>query len=223
MTTYQNNSNTGGNRTASTVDSLKRSAVATGEAAASSASSAAHAAKDKAADAYDAGKSSLSHAADSAKNTAAGAYEAGKTTLASAAAAAKNTASDAYETGKSSLSNAADSAVSAISSVAGDTGRAFADTIEEHKTAGAQAVAGLARSARETADGFQESSPQLANAVRTVADRVESVSNSVRDQTLSDMIDAMSDFAKRKPVAFLGCGIVAGLVLSRLLTPASRS
>ena len=49
------------------------------------------------------------------------------------------------------------------------------------------------------------------------------MSNDVKDKTIAEMIDSMSAFAHRQPIAFLGCGIVAGLVLSRLLAPPARS
>ena len=104
-----------------------------------------------------------------------------------------------------------------------DASKVFRDTIEEQKTAGAGAIADLAKSARESADGFQAQAPQIANAVRSVAGSVESMSNDVKDKTIAEMIDSMSAFAHRQPIAFLGCGIVAGLVLSRLLAPSTRS
>ena len=98
--------------------------------------------------------------------------------LASAAAntadAAKSKASDAIDAGKSTLKSASETAKNAFSSVASDAKRTLGETIEEQKSAGANAVAGLARSARESADGFESTSPQLANAVRTAADSVES-------------------------------------------------
>ena len=135
----------------------------------------------------------------------------------------KDRASHAVEAGKETASNVADSVTTHVADFARDASKVFRDTIEEQKTAGAGAIADLAKSARESADGFQSQAPQIANAVRTVAGSVESMSNDVKDKTIAEMIDSMSAFAHRQPIAFLGCGIVAGLVLARLLAPPARS
>ena len=79
------------------------------------------------------------------------------------------------------------------------------------------------RSARESADAYHDQAPQVADAVKSVAGRIERVSNDIKDTTVSDMIDSVTAFAQKKPMAFLGCGILAGLVLARLLTPTSRA
>ena len=132
-------------------------------------------------------------------------------------------ASHAIEVGKETAASVADSVTTHVADFARDASKTLRETIEEQKSAGAGAIADLAKSARESADGFEQQSPQIASAVRTVAGKVESISNDVKDKTVAEMIDSMSAFAQRQPIAFLGCGIVAGLVLSRLLAPGHRS
>ena len=70
--------------------------------------------------------------------------------------------------------------------------------------------------------GSRKARPELANAVRTVAGRVEGISDDVRDRSLNELIASVTEFAGQKPVAFFGCGILAGLVISRLLSTSNR-
>ncbi len=57
----------------------------------------------------------------------------------------------------------------------------------------------------------------MASAVRTVADRVEGISNDIRDSSLNDLMGSVAGFARERPIAFFGCGVLAGLVVARLL------
>jgi hypothetical protein len=98
----------------------------------------------------------------------------------------------------------------------------FIDGAETQKNAGANAVASLARSVRDSADNLEERSPEIARLVRTSADAVERASANLRDQDLRELANAAADFATRRPVAFFGCGILAGVVLARLFSSSER-
>jgi ElaB/YqjD/DUF883 family membrane-anchored ribosome-binding protein len=134
----------------------------------------------------------------------------------------KGQASTALDKAKDSASSMAGQMKTSMSGMATDASKAFKDAVEDQKTAGAGAIADLAKSARESADGFEAQSPQLAQAVKTMAGKIEQVSNDVKDKTVNDMMESVTDFAHRQPLAFLGFGVVAGIVLSRLLASPSR-
>ena len=89
---------------------------------------------------------------------------------------------------------------------------------EKQKNAGADAIADIARSVRASADNLEGQSPQIARVVRTSADAVERVSNNVKNQSLNELVNATTDFAKRQPYVFLGLGVLAGIVLGRALS-----
>lgn len=135
----------------------------------------------------------------------------------------KDKAADIYDSAKQTTETLAGKMKSSVADFASDATHVLRDTIEEQKSAGAGAIADLAKSARETAEGFESQSPQIAGAVKSVASKIEAVSNDIKDKTVGDMVDAMAGFAQKQPLAFLGCGVVAGLVLARLLSPASRA
>ena len=114
------------------------------------------------------------------------------------------------------------SAKASAGDFAGNAAETFKSAVEEQKTAGAGAIGDVARAAKGAADNFQDRAPELANAVRTVAGRVEGISNDIRDRSVNDLMAAVTEFAGQKPMAFFGCGILAGLVISRLLSSSNR-
>lgn len=137
--------------------------------------------------------------------------------------------SKAGEEGGKAIENATDAAASLLSSAkasagdfAGNAAETFKSAVEEQKTAGAGAIGDVARAAKGAADNFQDRAPELANAVRTVAGRVEGISNDIRDRSVNELMATVTEFAGQKPMAFFGCGILAGLVISRLLSSSNR-
>jgi ElaB/YqjD/DUF883 family membrane-anchored ribosome-binding protein len=135
---------------------------------------------------------------------------------------------DRSETGKAlddareTVSKSASAAKSAASDFASNAADTFKSAVEDQKKAGAGAIGDVARAAKGAADNFQDRAPELANAVRTVAGRVEGISNDIRDRSINELMNSVTEFAGQKPMAFFGCGILAGLVLSRLLTTSNR-
>jgi uncharacterized protein YbjQ (UPF0145 family) len=134
-----------------------------------------------------------------------------------AGAKLKETASAVAGDFQNLASTAAQEGKAYAGAVASDASSAFKDAVETNKTAGADAVVNLARSAKDAADGIEGTSPQIAKIVRNTADSVEKISTDIRDSSVGELVDAVTDFAKRRPAAFFGCGIVAGIVLSRLM------
>ena len=99
----------------------------------------------------------------------------------------------------------------------------FSTAVETGKSASADAISSVARSARDAADGFEKQSPQVARMVRSVAGGAERMSADLRNNTINDLVKSVTDFAQRQPKVFFGCGILAGLVLSRLLRGSSEA
>lgn len=123
-----------------------------------------------------------------------------------------------------SLSDLADSFVNAAQKPAASLGHLatealdqFSNSVNGHKSAGVEAIASVARSAREAASGFEAQSPEVARLVRKAADHVERVSTSLQEQNLGDLARSMTEFAQARPKLFIGGGILAGFVLARLL------
>jgi hypothetical protein len=108
-------------------------------------------------------------------------------------------------------------------SVASGAADAFKDAVEANKTAGADAIANIAHSVKGAADGIEKQSPQIAGMVRSAAEGVERVSSDIRDRNVGELLDSVTKFAQRQPAAFFSVGILAGVVLTRLLRSSDRS
>jgi hypothetical protein len=133
------------------------------------------------------------------------------------------TVDKALETAKGLAETTTAGAKEAVSSLASDVSDGFKKSVEDHKKSGAEAIASVARSARETAQGFQDQAPQLAGAISDTATAIEKMSNDLKDRTVGEIVDSMSGFAQRRPLAFLGCGVLAGLVIARILSSSRNS
>lgn len=160
----------------------------------------------------DTAASKLSGAYETAKEKASEVMDAAKSSTSDAMEAVQNVGTVAYAQGKDTLKN-----------IAGSAGEAVTSTIEEQKTAGAEALAKAARSVRESAEGFEKDAPQVAGLIKSAATSVESFSTGIKDKTLSDLMNDMSDFAERRPLTFLAAGIIGGLIVTRMLSSSSSS
>ena len=137
--------------------------------------------------------------------------------------AAKSKAADALETAQIAGSVAYAQGKETAQTLAGSAGEAITSTIEEQKSAGAAAVAKAAQSAREAAESLEKDAPQIAGIIKSAATSVESFSNDIKDKTVTEIMDGVADFAQRRPMAFLACGVVAGMLMSRMLASSNRS
>jgi hypothetical protein len=106
-----------------------------------------------------------------------------------------------------------------VKSVGQDLSSAAAGKAEElaerGKQVGAERGAGLANATRRVADDLEGSSPEIARHVRTAADSIESVANSLRERSVGDLMQEATGFARRQPGAFFGAAVLAGFAIAR--------
>jgi len=88
---------------------------------------------------------------------------------------------------------------------------------EEQKAFGADQIDGIARAATKAADELEQASPQLARYVRDAASAADNFSSSLRDRSVGDLLQSVTNFARREPVMFFGLTVAAGFALSRFL------
>ena len=86
---------------------------------------------------------------------------------------------------------------------------------EHVKAGGVEVVTSLAHVVRDAAGQIEARSPRMANMVRSAADSVERWSNRVGDRNPSEIVNAVTDFTRRRPAVALSCGILAGVLLAR--------
>ena len=82
---------------------------------------------------------------------------------------------------------------------------------------GARVVTNVAKSARRAADELQTDSPQLADIVRGVAERLQEYSRDLEEQSAMDIYESASDFTRRQPALVFGVAAFAGFLALRTL------
>src|SRR5215212_10168648 len=75
----------------------------------------------------------------------------------------------------------------------------------------------VARAVRESGTQLRQDRPEIAGFTDTVADRVEQASMYLRQHDAQDLFAEAERFARRQPALVVGGGLVAGLILGRIL------
>ncbi|RKK03251.1 hypothetical protein EBE87_00710 [Pseudoroseomonas wenyumeiae] len=106
-----------------------------------------------------------------------------------------------------------------VKSVGQELGSAAADKAEalaeQGKQAGVERGIGLADATRRVADDLEGTSPEIARHVRTAADSIENVANSLRERSVGDLMQDATSFARQQPGAFFGAAVLAGFAIAR--------
>lgn len=91
------------------------------------------------------------------------------------------------------------------------------DMAEHQKRKGAESAGRIAKAARSAAGELNQDMPKTAAFIQDAARQLEETSSNLRDRSIGEMIDAAGEFARRQPIAFVGCAAAAGFLFSRFL------
>jgi hypothetical protein len=123
----------------------------------------------------------------------------------------------------SDLSGAVADQVKRGASEAGGQARQFInDAIKARLSVGTDLLETIAESARAAASKLQDTSPQVASLVQTGADRVEDFSQSVKDRSPEELLEAGLEFSRRNPAVVFGAAFAAAMIATRVLAGSSR-
>jgi gas vesicle protein len=114
-------------------------------------------------------------------------------------------------------------ATEAAKNMASDTADKLQDQVREQQHTGADFVNKFAGNIREAARAFENDVPFAARGINSVAEYVEDTAEKLRDGSFRDLVDNATDFAKRRPVAFLGVTVLAGFAAVRFLKASGQS
>lgn len=120
------------------------------------------------------------------------------------------------------VADSARSAAAEVSEAAKAKGREAGNALaEEARRRGEEAKAATAAEINTVSDAFrraardlQDGSPQE-RTFGYLADNLATVSDTVRDKDLGEMLDDVSSFARRNPLAFLGGAALLGFAITR--------
>ncbi|MBB5721592.1 uncharacterized protein YjbJ (UPF0337 family) [Loktanella ponticola] len=90
------------------------------------------------------------------------------------------------------------------------------------KSAAADEVGGVASALRTAAEEMRSGSPQE-RTFSQIADGLADASDAMRDKDMGEMVGAVSDFAKRNPMVFLGGAALLGFAATRFAKASSDS
>jgi hypothetical protein len=115
------------------------------------------------------------------------------------------------------LNAAVDSAHEKVTETIGPAKESARSLIEQQKTLGAEQLGGVARAVHSAAREFEDQLPRVAESVHNAAARLESVSSSLRNRSVDEVIGSVGRFAREQPAVFFGGAVLAGLALSRFV------
>jgi hypothetical protein len=100
-----------------------------------------------------------------------------------------------------------------------DRARSIAD---QQKHAAAGRVEGVAHALRRASDDLREQGqPMIAEYSRYAAEGLESMAQSLDRRDVDDFVEGVENFARQRPIAFLGGAMVAGFALARFMKSSS--
>jgi ElaB/YqjD/DUF883 family membrane-anchored ribosome-binding protein len=97
--------------------------------------------------------------------------------------------------------------------------------LDAQLSAGADAIGQVAGAAKRVSEELKQQSPQLANLVHSIGDRVADYSDQLRDQSVQELMRNATDFTRRQPALVFGLAALAGFFAWRVVkaAPASAS
>lgn len=101
-------------------------------------------------------------------------------------------------------------------SFAEDARHKAVDKVEEHKQTASRTLGDFAGAVRRAGQELEQSDQSMgARLVRQAADGLEGFARSVADKRPEELIDAVRDFGRRNPTAFIAGSVLAGVALGR--------
>ena len=115
------------------------------------------------------------------------------------------------------LSHVAEQAREQGSNLASQAGERVRGLVGQQIASGADLVGEIARAAQTLAGQLENSTPQVAQMMRSAAGSAETFSHDMRDKSLDELMELTSDFARKQPALFIGAAMTAGFVLARFV------
>jgi hypothetical protein len=143
------------------------------------------------------------------------AAHAGKTDTDTNANSMNDRAGDAYAQASAFARDAGEKVKQAASETASTVTDHVKELLDRQIGTGVNMAGQFASSARLAANDLDQQAPMLAGFVRNFANKVESYSGDLQDQTVDQLARAASDFTRRQPALVFGLAAIAGFLMFR--------
>ena len=110
-----------------------------------------------------------------------------------------------------------DQASGAARAVGEAVGKKVEEVADKSKQAGADAVAGLGRTASTIADSVAEQSPAIADYVRGAGEKIDRLATNLRDRKVGDLMNSAVEYGRSQPIVMIAGAALVGFALSRLI------
>ena len=110
-----------------------------------------------------------------------------------------------------------DQATGVARAVGEAVGKKVEEVADKSKEAGADAVAGLGRTASTIADSVADQSPAIADYVRGAGAKIDRLASDLRDKKVGDLMTSAVEFGRSQPVVMIAGAALVGFALSRLI------
>lgn len=127
---------------------------------------------------------------------------------------------DLKDKAKAAATTASDEVKARAQEVADTVATEAGNYAGQAKNAAAEEVKGVASALRTAADEMRSGSPQE-RTFSQIAEGLADASDAMRDKDLGEMVGAVTDFAKRNPMVFLGSAALIGFAATRFAKASS--
>lgn len=93
--------------------------------------------------------------------------------------------------------------------------------LSTHKERAASTLSTLAGTIRESGQNLRQEQPQIASLTDQAAERVEGISEYIRQHDVRELVGEVESFARREPAIFLGAAFAVGFLAARFLKASS--
>ena len=121
------------------------------------------------------------------------------------------------DTSENTMNQAANQAAGMARTVGEAVGQRVEQVADRSKVAGAEAVAGLGRTASALADSMEDQAPAVADYVRTASEKMDRLATDLRDKKVGDLLNSAAEFGRAQPLVLLAGAALVGFALSRLV------
>lgn len=124
-------------------------------------------------------------------------------------------ASDVADAAKEAAGKAAEEIKAQGAELLGQAKDRAEDLMEDGKAAGANQASGLAQAIFHAAEDLEGTSPEVARHVRAAAESLNGIAEALRERSAGQLLEDVTDFARRQPTLLFGAAAIAGFALVR--------
>lgn len=117
--------------------------------------------------------------------------------------------------------DAAERAVDVASEGASHLSRRMASLLDQKMLDGVDVISHVARTTHAAADDLDDEIPQVAEAIRVVADSIEDYAAQLRERSVQDLVGSAAQFTRRQPGLVFGAAALLGFLAFRAFRTAS--